>query len=85
MMIKSAAIIHEDIIYDGYSHAEIGHKMLLDKVCKRPFPGGKAQGFVTECGQFVSRIHAMTIAIEAGQVVKGETCNKRDLFSEDLH
>jgi hypothetical protein len=84
MRIKCAAIRHDGKIYEGPSHAEIGHKMIKDGVCPKPFPGGDDQGFVTECGQYVRRAAAMCIALEAGQVVRGETCHPHHLFSEDL-
>jgi len=84
MKIKCAAIIHNDIIYEGRSHAEIGWKMLDDGACQRPFPGGFFTGFVTEGGNYVDRELALHIAIEAGQVEKGKTENSKDLYSEDL-
>jgi len=84
MRIKAAAIIHEDVIYEGRSHAEVGWEMLDNRVCPKPFPSGYFQGFVTEGGNFVGRELALRIAIEAGQVIEGQTCNPRDLYSEDL-
>ena len=84
MRIKCAAIKYHDKVYEGTSHCEIGLKMIEDKVCRRPYPSGKAQGFVTECGLFVNRATALAIAIEAGQVVAGKTIHRHDLFSEDL-
>jgi hypothetical protein len=86
MRIRAAAIIHEDVIYEGRAHAEIGWKMLDDGVCQRPFPSGFFQGFVTDGGNYVDRRLAMRIAIEAGQVEDGKQCggNPRDLYSEDL-
>jgi len=88
MKIDRAAIIHNDKIYtgDGKSrHGEIGIKMIKDGACKRPYPGGNAQGFVTEDGKFVDRETALMMAIRAGQVKAGETCHRRMLFSEDLY
>ena len=79
--IKSAAILYNNQIYSGESHTLIGLKMLKDGVCKRPYPSGKNQGFVTECGMYVTREQALVIAIEAGQVEKDKT---GQLFSEDL-
>ena len=81
MKIKCAAIRYKDKIYEGRSHCEIGWQMLKDGVCERPFPGGDAQGFVTECGKFVRRAAALAIAIQAGQVVQGETDHPRYLCS----
>ena len=54
--IRNAAIIHEGRVYEGRSHAEIGHFMLKIGACRRPFPSGPAQGFVTHDGRFVSRV-----------------------------
>ena len=85
MRIKCAAILHDDVIYEGRSHAEIGHQMLKDGACKRPFPCGIYQGFVTEGGNYVDRTLAMIIALKAKQVEKGKTCNPEYLYSEDLN
>jgi len=82
--IKCAAILYDDIIYEGRSHAEIGRKMIDNGICSKPFPSAVFQGFVTEGVNFVNRQLALHIAIEAKQVKKGETCHKRLLFSEDL-
>ena len=84
MRIKCAAIHHLGDIHEGKTHAEIGIGMLKAHMCMNPFPCGDAQGFVTECGKFVTRKEAMVIAIAAGQVVEGETCHYENLFSEDL-
>ncbi len=59
--------------------------MIRDGVCPRPFPGGDAQGFVTDTGDYVLRELAMRIAIKAGQVEKGKTHHQDELFSEDLN
>jgi len=83
-MIKCSAIIYQGKIYEGTSHPKIGLKMIEDEVCPRPYPGGKAQGFVTETGEFVNRDEALCIAVQAGQVVAGQTSHKNKLFSEDL-
>lgn len=82
--IKCAAIRHNGKIYEGHSHTEIGLQMLADGACKRPFPGGDAQGFVTDDGYFVGRITAFEIAMKSGQIREGETCHPYELFSEDL-
>jgi hypothetical protein len=84
-MIKSAAIIHKNIIYTGFSHSQIGLKMLEDKVCEPPYPSSKFQGFMTNDGRFVDRETALKIAIKAGQVVEGKTSSNIMLFSEDLN
>jgi hypothetical protein len=59
--------------------------MVRDGVCPRPYPSGDDQGFVTECGMYVRRVAAMSIARKAEQVKKGETIHPRELFSEDLN
>ncbi len=87
--ILSAAIYYQGSIYTGKNHAEIGHKMVLDGVCSKPFPGGEAQGFVTNNGIFVGRKVAAQIALAAGQVKVGvanreHPFNGVELFSEDL-
>lgn len=84
MYIKSAAILYEGKIYEGKSHAEIGVEMVMKRICKPPYPGGDAQGFVTSEGNFVSRTEALKIAIEAGQVIEGHTTHTTRLFSEDI-
>jgi hypothetical protein len=83
MKIKCAAILHDGIIYQGENHRDIGLKMIADGVCKSPYPSGLHQGFITECGLYVTRMQALTIAIEAGQVKK-ESIHSLRLFSEDL-
>lgn len=84
MKIKCAAILFEGKIYEGQAHCDIGLAMIRERVCRCPYPGGKAQGFVTDDGRFVSREEALPIAIAAGQVKEGQTCHKDRLFSEDL-
>lgn len=80
--IKQAAILYSGVIYAGWRHGQIGHEMLLNGICKRPYPGGDSQGFVTSNGMFVNREDAMNIAKAAGQI----DTNKEStlLFSEDL-
>jgi hypothetical protein len=80
--IEKAAIQYEGIVYVGWRHHLIGHQMLVDCVCPRPFPGGKAQGFVTSEGKFVSREEARQIAEKAhqGHLRPGYD----ELYSEDL-
>lgn len=80
--IVAAAIQFNGKAYIGYRHATIGHNMLRAGACKRPFPGGPAQGFFTSDGEFVSREEAMKIAKAAGQV--GPEKKSSMLFSEDL-
>lgn len=83
-IIQSAAIVYKGQIYTGRSHAEIGLAMIKSGVCSRPYPGGDAQGFVTNEGEFVSRITALQIAKNAGQITKEKPYHNHGLFSEDL-
>lgn len=85
MRVKCAAIFHNGEIHEGKTHAVIGLGMIKAHVCMTPFPGGNNQGFVTECGKYVTRKEAMVIAIEAKQVEAGKTCNLVELYSEDLN
>jgi hypothetical protein len=80
--IAKAAILYNGNIYTGWRHASIGLDMLANGFCKRPYPGGPAQGFVTDSGIFVSREEAMKIAKASGQISQDH--NKNELFSEDL-
>ncbi len=84
MKIESAAIKYKEVVYVGSNHAEIGHRMIRDGVCNKPFPGGDNQGFVTDAGDYVCRDIAMKIALRAGQVKAGETSHRYHLFSEDI-
>ena len=82
--VKCAAILYQGRVYEGLRHDLIGHRMLAEGVCPRPFPGGPAQGFVTGVGCFVDRKTALIIAVNAGQV-KFERCSAPpNLYSEDL-
>ena len=83
MKIKCAAIRYQGNIYEGQSHYSIFQRMRMNGVCEK-MPGGDDQGFITECGKYVRRGSSLQIAIKAGQVVEGETINRRHLFSEDL-
>lgn len=56
--------------------------MRAKNICKRPYPGGDAQGFVTDKGKFVSRKEALKIAKMAGQIPKDH--KYPELFSEDM-
>lgn len=46
--------------------------------------GGKAQGFLTSTGRFVSREEAWGIALAAGQIVRRVGGDEGRLFSENL-
>ena len=81
-------------LYIAASHCIAGHDY-VELTGKRPFPGGDAQGFVTDSLQFVSREEAMQIALDAGQVRRDPAgkdhrtpglvgMNAKELYSEDL-
>jgi hypothetical protein len=82
-VIVKAATIYKGKIYTGWRHDRIGLQMLKDGVLSPPFPGGKAQAFVTNTGRFVSREEALAIAKAAGQYIR-KTGNQHHLFSEEL-
>jgi hypothetical protein len=86
MKIRCAAIFYKGIIYAGKSHSEIGIHLCNEGIVPEGemYPGGDAQGFVTECGIFVNRNAAFVIALKAGQIVEGKTFQPDKLFSEDL-
>ena len=84
MRIKCAAIRYGKEIYEGDAHCSIGLYMVEMGICKSPYPSGDAQGFVTECGKFVTRGAAYAIARNAGQINVGKTVHPSMLFSEDL-
>jgi len=86
--IEKAAIKHNGLVHTGWRHHLIGHQMILEGACKRPLPGGDAEGFVTSDGRFVGRVEARQIALKAGQ---GDLPDNNDeifsydeLFSEQL-
>lgn len=81
--IEKAAIIYQGKVYTGWRHDRIGLKMVADRVCPIPYPGGKAQGFVTNEGEFVSRGEALRIAMEAGQTIV-KSGHPSHLFSEEI-
>lgn len=70
--------------YDDIYNVEIGrrHNDILVR-----FEGQlevNRSGFYTSYGRFVDRKEAYQVALEAGQVKKGETTHTDSLFSEDL-
>jgi hypothetical protein len=82
MKIEKAAIRYQDRICTGWRHASIGIEMLKAGICPMPYPGGDAQGFVTDVGEFVDRKIALDIAKNAGQIKN--SIHHTMLFSEDL-
>ena len=80
MRIKEAAIMHEGKIWTGRRHHNV-IKKIVDECGIQVAPVHGEQGFVTECGKFLSREDAAKVAFEAGQIPKPKTT----LFSEDLY
>ena len=79
--ITHSAILRDDEVWIGHRHHNIIHA-ICEQTGKRPAKG--EQGFWTEDGWFLRRVPALHIAADHGQVVLGETCTTRELFSEDL-
>lgn len=82
--IQCAAIAYNGTFFEGWAHHAIGQGMVAADICTRPFPGGKAQGFITINREFVSREEALEIALACGQVLPGKHQHPSELFSEDL-
>ncbi len=79
MRIKEAAIVFENKIWTGRSHADIIRNIVF--ITKGKQVRGEMQGFVTNDGGFFGRVDAMKIARAAGQVKHSRSAM---LFSEDL-
>jgi hypothetical protein len=80
--VVAAAITYKGETYIGPSHPQIGWRMLEAEICPRPFPSGKAQGFVTDGGRFVCREEARHIVVSNGQCPR--PMHPRMLHSEDM-
>ena len=65
----------------GQGHSDVMYEMLRADVTVIEAP---EYGFVTEAGDFVDREEAMRLALEAGQVKKGETRHPTLLYSTDI-
>lgn len=63
-------------------HPDIGRHM-IELGHPKPFPGGKAQGFIMSDGSFASREIAKECAKHHGQLLP-RASNSRELFSEDV-
>ena len=71
--IIAAAIREKGTLYLARAHHLCGAEYVRS-TGKQPFPGGDAQGFVTDNRmRFVSREEAMQIALASGQVVRDPT------------
>jgi hypothetical protein len=83
-MIKEAAIRKDGRVYTGHRHHNI-----INSTKERGLPFGYfrdgEQGFVTTTGEFVNRQEAARIALELGQVKRGEMRDPECLYSEDLY
>jgi len=75
-MIAGAAIRKDGKVYTGRRHSDI----IRDNIEAEVGFGGE-QGFVTDSGEFVSRMDAAKIAFECGQIRH----HKHQLYSEDLY
>lgn len=80
MRIKEAAIIHDGVVWTGRRHHNV-IKKIVDECGIQAAPVLGEQGFVTECGKFLSREDAAKVAFEAGQVLILHPI----LMSEDLY
>lgn len=80
MRIKEAAILNNGIVWTGRRHHNV-IKKIVDTLGMSAAPVLGEQGFVTECGKFLSREDAARVAFMAGQIPE----LKRELFSEDLY
>ena len=80
MRVKEAAIMHDGAIWTGHRHHNV-IKKIVDECGMQAAPVLGEQGFVTECGKFLSRKDAAQVAFEAGQI----PVLKKELFSEDLY
>lgn len=80
MRIKEAAIMHDGKIWTGKRHHNV-IKKIVDECGMQAAPILGEQGFVTDCGKFLSREEAAKVAFEAGQI----PLRRAILFSEDLY
>lgn len=81
MKIKEAAIRLEDgRVFTGRRHGDVLRKIKAAGVDRLVSVHG-IHGFVTECGQFVTRAEAAVVAFDAGQTPKLLS----GLTSEDLY
>jgi len=78
MRIKAAAVVHLCQIFTGHRHVDAVRKA-VKATNVRPVRG--AQGFITECGEFLDREQAALHAFGSGQIKE----KKRYLYSEDLY
>ena len=67
--IEFAAIQYEGKIYKGFRHANIMRDMMDNGI--KGHINQECMGFLTDTGEFVSRVEAAKIAYEAGQIPNG--------------
>ena len=67
MRIKEAAIMHDGQIWTGRRHHNV-IKKIVDQLGREVAPILGEQGFVTECGKFLSREDAAKVAFKAGLI-----------------
>jgi hypothetical protein len=81
MRIKEAAVMHDGKVWTGRRHGDV-IKRIIETCGRQVGPITQAQqGFVTECGAFLSRAEAAKVAFDAGQVPELYPI----LMSEDLY
>lgn len=80
--IKEAAVRLDGKLYTGKRHGEIIQKIAAESA-DRVLIRQPDQGFVTEDGQFVTRVEAAEIAFRAGQIE--QDLRGQPLMSEDLY
>ncbi len=84
MKIKCAAIRYNGKLHEGRDHGEIIQRMIRARIVRHKMPKSGALGFVTDDGCFFGRTDALEIAIESGQVKRGETLSPNELYSADI-
>lgn len=82
--IDASAIKYNGGVYTGRTHTEIGVRMIEEGICEPPFPGGSAQGFITNSLRFVDREEAKRIAQKAEQLIDERDYEGSRLFSEHV-
>jgi len=80
-MIVSAAIKQNERVFSGRRHADVIRIMVEEYDVKPPVRG--VQGFLTDNGEFLTRIEAGNHAIECNQIAKLRW--PPNLYSEDLY
>jgi len=72
--------MHDGVVWTGRRHSDVIMKIVLE-FGRNAAPVKGEQGFVTECGKFLTREEAAKVAFQAGQVKELYPI----LMSEDLY